>query len=196
MMRWETLGLLALGALGGSAALPVTLAYPPPLPPVPRVENPDVVFEGVTLCRFHGSTRVATGTASVTRYSRSAGLVDARGVRTHILPSQPSQKEAWIETGSAVAFASGKAIDGWDGVTLIRDDGRVVTASAHYDAASHLVFGLEPVTITDARSGGPARSPSPETEIQGSAFTLDTQTEQVEVYGPVNARHASKANSP
>lgn len=161
-------GFLALVASGGSAVAGG--------PSSGVARRADVTFRDVRIWSFKGSVLSGVGSAASLAYDRSAG----RGVAESALATVPGRgrdpRPVHLSAGAAEGRVGARVVSAHGGVVLSRADGTVRTASARFDGTTHTVAGTEAVAL---ESGA--------TRVDGSAFSLDTLSERIELLGPVKA---------
>jgi len=166
--------VVCLAGLVGGVAL-ARAPSPPTAPPLPTV-HADAAFTGVTFWDFRRGTLTASGRATSLIYDRSNGSAQARAPVADLPRLRGDPRPVHVEAGAATGQLGAQEVDAQGGVLLRRVDGQVRTATAHYDGRAQRLVGHQPAVLT-----------TPRFTVQGTGFSVDTQSGQVELTGPVSA---------
>ena len=170
--RW---GALTAAAVALGVGVDTSASPSEQLPALANPTGSDIVFEGVQFWSFKGSRLSSQGTAEHLTYDRNGGSTHGRNPFLRVLPRKLGDLESRFTSIEAKGQVAARVADASDHVTLTRDDGRALTESAHFEGAQHQISGTQPIDVITNRF-----------KVHGTAFTLDTTSEQVEMEGPVN----------
>jgi hypothetical protein len=170
--HWATFAFFACATAAAQSSAPVGAR--------PAASDPSgegaLVFRGVTGWSFRGDQLRGQGTATTLVYDRGQGVGHATTVDATVAPERPGDGPARLQSAEVRGKPGAQEAWGSGGVVVSRADGEARTASAHYDGPQHHLEGQEPVdALTDRFT------------VHGSAFTLQTQTQVLDIVGPVAA---------
>jgi len=146
---------------------------------------PEVILTGARLRSFRGSESVATGRAAQVTYQRVSADLTASEVLLRFPPRQgvpggPSPALGLVEVRAPMVVGNRitQQADGSDGVLVRTGSGLIGrTERAHFDGASMIATGNDPVTVD-----------GPRYRLNADAFTLKLNIEEFHFVRNVSSR--------
>ncbi len=161
-------------------------------PDIDQSPPPQVVLTGARLKSFRGSELSATGRAAQVAYERIGANFTASEVFIRLpsrdTPGSPNPSSGWVEIRSPVVVGNRttEQPDGSGGVVVRSASGMVGrTPRAHYDGATKVASGKDPVSVN-----------APRYAVTADSFLLRFEEEDFRFTGHVVSRVVGGAEGP